>query len=138
MHTIGTEVAGLGHINVRASADMIEYLRDFYHDIVGLREGPRPAFRSGSQGYWMYAGDRDIVHLTIDPQAKDVPPADIGTFNHIAFACSGLPATLERLRQTGIAFSVDQVDELEQVQLFFTDPTGLGIELTFSGEPLPI
>src|SRR5690348_3308034 len=107
-------VRGMGHINLRASAETIECLRRFYVDAVGLREGPRPVFRSGSSGYWLYAGDRAVLHLTI-AQDGGVVAQPRGVFNHLAFDCA-----------------TDAVDELHQVQLFLTDPAGIGVELTFT------
>jgi catechol 2,3-dioxygenase-like lactoylglutathione lyase family enzyme len=133
--TLARGVEGLGHVNLRAPADAIERLRRFYVDVVGLHEGPRPHFRSGSQGHWLYAGERDVLHLTIADDAGMA--AHAGAFNHLAFACHGLAATLRRLDSAGVAVDIDQVDELQQVQLFLTDPTGMGVELTFTGEALP-
>lgn len=56
-------IRGVGHVNLRAPAAMIERLRLFYIDVVGLCEGARPVFRSGSRGHWLYADDTDVVHL---------------------------------------------------------------------------
>jgi catechol 2,3-dioxygenase-like lactoylglutathione lyase family enzyme len=125
-----TGVRGLAHANLRAPADMIERLRRFYVDVVGLHEGPRPAFRSGSRGYWLYAGDTDVLHLTIAAPG-DAPPAPTGHLNHLAFACTGLAATRARLDAAGLAYEIDKVDARGQVQLFLTDPCGLDIELNF-------
>lgn len=44
-------IRGIGHVNLRAPAAMIERLRLFYIDVVDLREGARPVFRSGSRGH---------------------------------------------------------------------------------------
>lgn len=123
-------VLGLGHVNLSAGADLIEELRHFYTNIIGLEEGPRPAFRSGSRGYWLYAGKTDMVHLTID-HADDTARFATGHFNHFAFLCTGLDTTRARLDAAGIAYTVDSVDELGQTQLFLTDPAGIRIELTF-------
>lgn len=121
---------GLAHANLRAPEAMIERLRRFYIDVVGLREGPRPAFRSGSQGYWLYAGDTDVLHLTVAAPG-DAPPAPTGHLDHLAFACTDLAATRARLDALGLAYGIDEVDERGQVQLFLADPCGLGVELTF-------
>ena len=126
-----TGVRGLAHANLRAPEAMIERLRSFYIDIVGLREGPRPAFRSGSRGHWLYAGDTDVLHLTIDAPG-DASPAPTGHLSHLAFVCTDLGATRARLDAAGLAYEVDQVDELSQVQLFLTDPCGLDVELNFT------
>lgn len=122
---------GIGHVNFRAPAETIERLRRFYIDIVGLHEGPRPQFRSGSRGHWLYAGTDAVLHLTIAPDASTgtQPP---GVFNHLAFDCDDLESTRARLDAGGAPYEVDMVDELHQVQLFLTDPAGIGIELTFT------
>lgn len=127
-------VRGIGHVNLRATAETIERLRRFYVDIVGLREGPRPTFRSGSRGHWLYAGDRDVLHLTI--AARDGAGAQpVGVFDHLAFDCEDLAGTRGRLDAAGITYATDVVDELHQVQLFLTDPVGIGVELTFTHLP---
>jgi len=124
-------VRGIGHVNLRASAETIERLRRFYIDVIGLREGARPVFRSGSHGYWLYANDRAVLHLTIarNGGANSQPP---GVFNHLAFDCDGLEATRARLEQAGIRYETDVVEELHQTQLFLSDPAGMGVELTFT------
>lgn len=124
-------VGGIGHVNLRAPAATIEQLRRFYVDAVGLTEGPRPRFRSGSLGHWLYAGDNDVLHLSI---ARDNAPLSDsnGAFNHLAFACDDLPATRARLDAMRIPYEVDVVDQLRQVQLFLRDPAGMGVELTFA------
>ena len=124
-------VRGLAHANIRAPQAMIARLRRFYIDVVGLHEGPRPAFRSGSRGHWLYAGETDVLHLTIAGPG-DTSAAPTGHLNHLAFACTDLAATRARLDAAGLAYETDEVDELGQVQLFLTDPCGLDIELNFS------
>jgi catechol 2,3-dioxygenase-like lactoylglutathione lyase family enzyme len=125
-----TGVRGLAHANIRAPEAMIERLRRFYIDLIGLRQGPRPAFRSGSRGYWLYAGETDVLHLTVTG-AGDAEPQATGFLDHLAFACTDLAATRARLDAAGLAYELDAVDELSQVQLFLTDPCGLDIELNF-------
>lgn len=124
-------VRGLGHVNLRASAEAIERLRRFYVDVIGLREGPRPVFRSGSSGYWLYAGDAAVMHLLIARSGGEGRQPQ-GVFNHFAFDCDGLESTRARLDAAGIEYETDIVDELHQVQLFLTDPVGIGVELTFT------
>lgn len=124
-------VRGLGHANFSAPADVIERLRRFYTDIVGLHEGPRPNFRSGSTGYWLYGGDQAVLHLTIKA-GNGITQQPPGVFDHLAFDCDDLAATTARLDGAGIRYQTDHVDELTQVQLFFTDPAGVGVELTFT------
>lgn len=120
----------IGHLNLRASAETIERLRRFYIDVVGLHDGARPVFRSGSRGYWLYAGNRAVLHLTI-AENGGADSQSPGVFNHFAFDCHDLASTLARLDAPGIACETDFVEELHQTQLFLIDPAGIGVELTF-------
>ncbi|MFC5741910.1 VOC family protein [Dyella tabacisoli] len=125
-----TGVRGIDHLNLRAPAELIERLRCFYIDLIGLREGPRPVFRSGSHGYWLYAGDSPVIHLTISGDG-DAEPRTTGWLGHYAFACENLTATRARLDAAGVHYQTDIVDAISQVQLFLVDPAGVGVELNF-------
>ena len=127
-------VRGLNHFNVTASADVIERVRDFYVEVLGLRVGDRPGFRR--EGFWLYAGTEPLVHLTTgdgdDPRATNARTA----FDHVAFSCEGLREFVERLESAGVEYGVDEVASLGQVQLSLRDPAGVGLELNFTGETL--
>jgi catechol 2,3-dioxygenase-like lactoylglutathione lyase family enzyme len=125
-----TGVRGLDHVNLRAPAEIIEKVRVFYIDVIGLREGPRPAFRSGSHGYWLYAGDTPLLHLSIGPQIESAGRSN-GYLNHYALACSDLAGARARLDAAGVRYSVDTIAERNQVQIFATDPAGVVVELDF-------
>jgi catechol 2,3-dioxygenase-like lactoylglutathione lyase family enzyme len=125
-------VRGLNHFNITASADLIERVRDFYVEVLGLALGERPGFRR--EGFWLYAGSEPIVHLTAcdDGDARDAHARS--TFDHVAFSCEGLPEFIARLESAGVEYELDEVASLGQVQLFLRDPAGVGIELNFTGE----
>lgn len=122
-------VTALDHSNLRAGAQLVEALRRFYIEVLGLREGPRPPFTSA--GYWLYAGAAPIVHLGITDVDEGRDPQARTTLDHIAFACTDLPAHEALLRERGIAYRRRQVPQTGQHQLFFTDPAGNGVELIF-------
>ncbi|HEY0198811.1 MAG TPA: VOC family protein [Rhodanobacter sp.] len=126
-----TGVRGLDHINLRAPADVIEQTRQFYIDVIGLREGPRPTFRFGSHGYWLYAGDTALLHLSIGPQAPPTTERPNGYFSHYALACSDLEGARARLEAAGVRYNIDVIDERNQVQIFAIDPAGIVVELDF-------
>ncbi|RDS81313.1 diguanylate cyclase [Dyella monticola] len=123
-------VQGLDHVNLSAPSALLEHLRRFYIDVIGLVEGPRPTFRSGSRGYWLYAGTEAVMHLTVRGDG-DASAKPTGWLDHIAFACTDLPGTRARLDAAGVPYRVDIVDMPEQVQLFLHDPAGTGVELNF-------
>jgi catechol 2,3-dioxygenase-like lactoylglutathione lyase family enzyme len=124
-------IHGLAHVNIRASEAMIARVHQFYVDVVGLTEGPRPPFRS--RGYWLYAGDRDLMHLTIDPAMSGDTPAGTGWLDHVAFAASGLDGMLARLEAANVPYEIDKVPSSGEAQVFFRDPAGIAIELNFAG-----
>lgn len=123
----------IDHINIRAPAPLLERLRDFYCVVLGLAEGERPDF--GSAGYWLYAGGRPLVHLSVTGEAPD--PGVRSSLDHVAFRVDGLARFTDHLRQHGIGFRSTFVPELEMAQLFLRDPAGNGLELNFVGEGRP-
>jgi catechol-2,3-dioxygenase len=122
-------VVGLNHYNLRAPRELLHELRNFYCDVVGLVEGPRPAFRSF--GYWLYSGDRPILHLTEASRDEGLRVGGASTFDHAAFSCTGRMQYEQRLSEMGISYKVSVVPETTQSQLFFSDPAGNGVELNF-------
>ena len=123
-------VAGLGHVNLRAPRALLETLRRFYVEVIGLEEGPRPPFRS--HGHWLYAGGRDVLHLT-EAAADEIRATGITTtLDHVAFRCTDPEAMQARLRRHGIDYALETVPAAAQMQLFLRDPAGNGIELNFA------
>lgn len=126
-------ITGLHHINLRAPAELLLALRDFYRDVLGLEPGPRPGFRS--RGFWLYAGGAPVLHLTEQPPEEPrrgaVNPATPTTFDHIAFAGTEPAATAARLRALGIAFDEERSVATGQHQFFLHDPAGNGVEINF-------
>jgi len=124
----------IDHINLRAPAGQLDQLRDFYCAVLGLEEGFRPDF--ASRGYWLYANERPLVHLSLGrppsgPATRGDP--DIG-LNHVAFRSSGVDSLRARLDEHGVPYRLSYVAELDLSQLFFTDPVGTGLEVNFPGE----
>ena len=121
---------GFAHYNLRANRDLLDTLSRFYCDVVGLAVGPRPPF--GNYGYWLYAGQRDVLHLS-EQSPGEVRRAGIkSTFDHAAFACSGRAEVETRLARHGVKYRLAEVPQTGLVQLFFDDPAGNGVELNFA------
>jgi catechol 2,3-dioxygenase-like lactoylglutathione lyase family enzyme len=118
----------LNHMTVRT--DDLEGTRDFYKDLLGLKNGPRPPL--GFPGFWLYAGDDPVVHLV--PKSNGIgggPSADTGNFDHVAFTAEGFDAMRESLRRRGIKFHEQQVPATPIRQIFLEDPNRVMIELNF-------
>jgi catechol 2,3-dioxygenase-like lactoylglutathione lyase family enzyme len=125
---------GVHHVNIRVPADEIPALSRFYSEIVGLKVGTRPPFRS--RGVWLYAGEDAVVHLSECRPGETLPPATKrkSGFNHVALDCSGFDAMVARLTAEDIAFHVTDVPLTGQRQIFISDPSGVGVELIYALE----
>jgi glyoxylase I family protein len=121
---------GLNHYNIRAPSPLLEQLRDFYCSALGLRVGDRPQFRT--HGYWLYAGDQALLHLSATRPGEVRQVGVTPTFDHVAFTCTDDSAMQDTLRAQDIAYSVEDAPQRAQRQIFFRDPAGNGIELNFS------
>jgi catechol 2,3-dioxygenase-like lactoylglutathione lyase family enzyme len=127
-------VLGLNHINLQAPRALLDELCRFYQDVVGLRLGERPPF--ARFGYWLYAGDHDVLHLAESRAGEPRQTHVRTTFDHLAFACADLGSAQRKLAEQGVAYEIDHVEQTGAVQLFFRDPAGNGVELNFAPPPL--
>ena len=122
---------GLDHYNITPSD--LECSRRFYAEVLGLRDGERPMFRT--PGAWLYCGDRPIVHLSTRTSPKS---ADTGTFNHIAFSAKDLNGTIRHLKRLNVPFELVKVPPMANhprsggTQIFLKDPDDVAIELQFT------
>jgi catechol 2,3-dioxygenase-like lactoylglutathione lyase family enzyme len=123
---------GINHYNLRAPRPLLDALRLFYCEVVGLHVGARPAL--ASFGYWLYAGEQGVLHLSEAAPAEQREQAPAGTFDHVAFTCAGGAAFQALLERRRIAYRMARVAQTGQVQLFLKDPAGNGVELNFSAE----
>lgn len=123
-------VLGLSHVNLRAPRAMLDQLRDFYVDVVGLAPGFRPPFQR--LGYWLYAGAQDVLHLTEADASEQRVLGIATTFDHVSLNCTGRLTFEARLARSGVQYSTATVPQTGQVQLFFADPAGNGVELNFA------
>ncbi|MCA8293640.1 VOC family protein [Burkholderia sp. AU30198] len=123
-------VTGFSHYNLRADRPTLDSLRDFYVDIVGLQEGFRPPFKSF--GYWLYAGTQAVLHLSEARPGESRPSNVANTFDHVAFSCADADEMACHLTDANVAFTRAHVPLTGQVQFFFRDPAGNGVELNFA------
>jgi catechol 2,3-dioxygenase-like lactoylglutathione lyase family enzyme len=96
--------------------------REFYVDVLGLDEVPKPAALVGRGGIWLESGGVR-VHLGVDPDFRPARKA------HPAFRCADYESLLLRVKNHG----VDVTDDDDRVDgkrhCYLTDPFGNRIEL---------
>lgn len=124
-------VLGLNHINISASPELIEEVKCFYINIIGLTVGPRA--RLDHEGYWLYAGHSPILHLSARTHLIEAGEQK-GFLNHVSLSCVGLRDAIAKLQEAEIPYRAATVFDTGQTQLFVQDPAGISVELTFFNE----
>ena len=123
-------IQGLNHYNLRSDPETMEALKEFYTKIVGLKLGFRPPFKSN--GYWLYAGNKDILHLSETKNDEKKDHHVNSTFDHMAFSAEDIEKFSDKLKANNIDFYYREVPEIGTKQIFFKDIVGNGIELIFT------
>lgn len=135
----------LHHFSIR-TLDM-EATRYFYATVLGLVDGPRPAFPF--PGMWMYSGDtanpnNALVHVIgLDPKDPNGLNQYLGerdnkglhgsgALDHVALYMTGLSDMLNKLKKLAVPFREREVPGLGLHQVFLDDPNGIVIELNYA------
>jgi len=127
-------ILGIDHYNLRCTRATMELLKVFYRDVVGLTLGERPALKSF--GYWLYAGSKDVLHLS-ESSAGESPAEHVTTtFDHVAFSARHYDAVVQRLASLDIEFRCREIQATGVRQIFFKDPAGNGVELNFAQQDI--
>jgi catechol 2,3-dioxygenase-like lactoylglutathione lyase family enzyme len=122
-------------------SDDIEATRDFYRDVLGMREGERPPLEF--PGFWLYLGDEPCLHVA-DRAAYAAHASTLGlevaaaadrggAIDHVAFAADDYEEVVARLRRAGIEAVENAVPAAGLRQLFVEDPNGVRVEINFAG-----
>ena len=97
--------------------------------VLGLEEGWRPPFPF--PGAWLYAGEKDVVHLVAVPEAAAA--SDGSSLDHFAFDISDYDEAQRRIEATGLKFRATTTPGTSVKQIFVRDSNGVTIELNWKG-----
>ena len=120
-------IAGMNHFTVLT--DDVGATVGFYRDLLGLTEGPRPAF--DFPGAWLYAGAQAVLHVIGGRPRSELRA---GVIDHMAFSASDLAATLAALDARGIQHACRKQVGSGVWQVFFHDRNGAKVELDFAAD----
>jgi catechol 2,3-dioxygenase-like lactoylglutathione lyase family enzyme len=121
-------IRALDHVNIR-TADLAA-TKALFIDVLGLADGWRPPFPF--PGAWLYAGDKDVVHLVqVDRPAA---ASDGSSLDHFAFDIADYDEALARVEKTGLQHRATTTPGTSVRQIFVRDPNGVTIELNWKGD----
>lgn len=120
------------HFNISAPKALLAQEKAFFCQVFELEVGFRPSFSRA--GFWLYANDKALVHLTESDQHRASSKEDC--LDHIAFQMTGLTRLLQTLKALNVDYQTDCLAEIGMTQVFFTSPAGVGLEANFINESL--
>lgn len=120
-------IRALDHVNIR-TADLAA-TKALFIDVLGLAEGWRPPFPF--PGAWLYAGDKDVVHLIVVEQPAGA--SESSSLDHFAFDIADYDEALSRVEKTGLRFHATATPGTSVKQIFVRDPNGVTVELNWKG-----
>ena len=126
----------LDHFFVYSSK--LSLTKTFYCEILGLEDGPRPAF--DFPGYWFYLSGKPVIHVGTNEFSGGLERTDndreddTGTIDHVAFRCKGFSGFIARFQEYDQQFKTHEIPDFDLKQIFIRDPNGVTIELNFFGE----
>ena len=118
-------ITGLDHVNIRTTE--LARTQAFFTEVLGLTAGWRPDFSFA--GAWLYAGDRDVVHLVEVRRAGG--PSQGSSLDHFAFAIDDYEDTERRLQAAGVAYEAGAAPNGGIRQMFVTEFNGVTFELNY-------
>ena len=122
-------------------ADDLKKTKEFYVDLLGLKDGYRPDFPF--PGHWLYLNEDDkaaCIHLAMRKQGdgqdyyigkKNNVKSGSGAIDHVAFNCEDIDSMKEKFDNKSIEYTHRKVPGFPLEQLFVDDPDGVKVELNF-------
>ncbi|HEV2260978.1 MAG TPA: VOC family protein, partial [Candidatus Rubrimentiphilum sp.] len=108
------------HVQLAMPAGREAEARDFYVNVLGMSEIPKPSEKAVRGGVWFRSGTVQL-HLGVDP---DFHPAQKA---HPALRCADFPALVKRLQDANISVQIET--ESNRRSAYVHDPFGNRIEL---------
>ena len=112
----------LDHVQLAMPAGQENRARDFYVDVLGFEEIPKPAELAKRGGAWFRCGSV-AIHLGVD--AAFIPAKKA----HPALRSANYRRLLERLEHHGVAITPDALPLDGKAHAYIEDPFGNRIEL---------
>ncbi len=117
------QVTRFHHVSVNVNGTPLEPMVEFYRDVLGLGDRPRPDI-PGVPGHWHTVGDLELHIVGAPPRGTTID----STGNHYCVAVDDLDVAIAELEARGIEYKRALQGE-HTVQIWIVDPAGNTIEL---------
>ena len=110
------------HVSVNANGATLDEVVDFYRDVLGLADRPRPEI-PGIAGHWCEVGDQELHVVGAAPAGTAIDPMG----NHYCVTVDDLESAIAELDRRRIEYRRGM--QGETLQIWIVDPAGNTIEL---------
>ena len=122
--------------------DDLKKTKEFYVDLLGLKDGYRPDFPF--PGHWLYLNEDDkaaCIHLAMRKQGdgqdyyigkKNNVKSGSGAIDHVAFNCEDIDSMKEMFDNKSIEYTHRKVPGFPLEQIFVDDPDGVKVCLLYT------
>ena len=123
-------------------ADDLKKTKEFYVDLLGLKDGYRPDFPF--PGHWLYLNEDDkaaCIHLAMRKQGdgqdyyigkKVDAKSGSGAIDHVAFNADDIEGMKSKLDKISMEYTHRKVPDFPLEQIFIMDPDGVKVELNYA------
>ncbi len=117
-------ITGVSHVNVTVSKELEEATKQFYGEVLGLEQVPKPVGPRQFVGAWYQIGATQL-HLSIETD-----PQNSASKRHVCYYVENLAVAAEGLRGAGLETIRDPGDTDKSQRFFVRDPGGNMIEIS--------
>ncbi|HKO95893.1 MAG TPA: VOC family protein [Pyrinomonadaceae bacterium] len=119
-------IVDVSHVNVTVPSELEERAKQFYGELLGLRQIPKPPGPRQFVGAWYQIGATQL-HLSIENDVQNS-----ASKRHVCYFVEDLGVAAERLRGAGFEIIRERDDPDESSRFFVRDPGGNMIEIAQS------
>jgi catechol 2,3-dioxygenase-like lactoylglutathione lyase family enzyme len=117
------KVTRFHHVSVNTNGTPLEPLVEFYRDVLGLGDAPRPDIH-GIPGHWHTVDDLQLHLVGAPPSGNAID----STGNHYCVSVDDIEGAIRELEARGIEYKRGVQGE-GVIQIWIADPAGNTIEL---------
>jgi len=119
-------IVDVSHVNVTVSPELEAAAKQFYGELLGLPQIPKPAGPRQFIGAWYQIGSTQL-HLSLEKS-----PQNSVSNRHVCYYVEDLQVAMERLSGAGFDIIREREDAKESSRFFVRDPGGNMIEIAQS------